>query len=116
MEPSSTRTTSSATGGSTWTVQSLQPSPRPRTARLPELERPRLRLLLVSKILGIFNILNSKIFLAASDPVEAYAAPVEEEEAASDVSGGYLAPEEEYEYEEETGQSNIVNIINILIF
>ena len=80
------------------------------------LERPRLRLLLVSKILGIFNILNIKIFLAASDPVEAYAAPVEEEEAASDVSGGYLAPEEEYEYEEETGQSNIVNIIDILIF
>ena len=42
--------------------------------------------------------------------MESYAAPVEEEEAASDVSGGYLAPEEEYEYEE-TGQSNIFVIL-----
>ena len=31
----------------------------------------------------------------------------EEEAAASDVSGGYLAPEEEYNYEE-TGQLNIL--------
>ena len=30
-EPSSTRSTSSATGGSTWTAPSLLPSPRPKT-------------------------------------------------------------------------------------
>ena len=41
--------------------------------------------------------------------MESYAAPVEEEEAASDVSGGYLAPEEEYEYEE-TGEWNIFKV------
>ena len=44
-EPSSTRSTSSATGGSTWTALSLPPSPRLRTPRLLEPERPPLPLL-----------------------------------------------------------------------